>query len=360
MHSSPAHVNVCTLYTRDLLYHLEITGSAHCTIFVQASSSYSNVENSSFAMSEQSKVLVALAVSFGAATATTVGALAAMFVKRENKLILAGSMSVSAGVLTYVSLMDVMTAAKGAFEQVSWIGPGYGPLLASTIFFFIGIGVVALLDKLTHRLQPDGVPGHGTDLHPHQHDESDRDVESSIDVKDAVDNESSSGEHVSVRPKLQQKKLRVAMVVTAIAVAVHNFPEGVASFIATRRDPKVGLPVAFAIAVHNIPEGLCVAMPIFFATGNRAKAIAVAAGTGALEFIGALFACILPNALFSDFFFGAIFAGTAGMMMFVSFVELLPVARLNDPENKVMTKCIFMGMFVMAISLVLLAAAGID
>lgn len=209
-------------------------------------------------------------------------------------------------------------------------------------------------------MQPDGVPDHGSELLSENQDE----IEMSVSCEPENSQRSNSNRnqyfkdlHLETR---QKNRLHIAMVVTAVAVAVHNFPEGVASYIATMRDPKVGLPVAFAIAVHNIPEGLCVAMPIFFATGNRTKAILVAAGTGALEFIGALVAYALPTSLFTEFFFGGIFAGTAGMMIFVSFVELLPVARLHDPENKVTTKDIFAGMLVMAISLILLAAAGLS
>lgn len=142
---------------------------------------------------------------------------------------------------------------------------------------------------------------------------------------------------------------------TAIAIGLHNFPEGLATFVAALADPKVGAILAIAIGIHNIPEGLCVALPIYYATGNRWKAFCWALLSGASEPLAALLGwAILANS-FSDDMYAVLFGLVAGMMVIISTRELLPTAHRYDPDDTVVTYSFIAGMVIMAFSLVLFA-----
>ena len=140
---------------------------------------------------------------------------------------------------------------------------------------------------------------------------------------------------------------------TALAIGIHNFPEGIATFMATLQDPSVGIAIAIAVAIHNIPEGIAVAVPIFFATGNRMKAFKLSFLSGLAEPVGALVAFLILMPFLNDVMFGVIFAGVAGIMVFISIDELLPAAKKYD-ETHLSVYGFIAGMGVMAASLVLL------
>jgi ZIP family zinc transporter len=140
---------------------------------------------------------------------------------------------------------------------------------------------------------------------------------------------------------------------TAIAIGLHNFPEGLATFVATLNDPKVGAILAVAIAIHNIPEGLCVALPIFYATGDRRKAFLWALLSGASEFVAALLGWAVLANNFSYNSYAILFGLVAGMMVVISIRELLPTAHFYDPEDTVVTYSFIFGMALIAFSLVL-------
>jgi zinc transporter ZupT len=151
----------------------------------------------------------------------------------------------------------------------------------------------------------------------------------------------------------ENKRLVTMGMNTAIAIGLHNFPEGLATFVAALNDPRVGAVLATAIAIHNIPEGLCVALPIFYATGNRTKAFMWALLSGASEIVAALLGwAILANS-FSQTIYGILFGVVAGMMVVITVRELLPTAHFYDPEDTVVTYSFICGMIVMAASLVL-------
>jgi zinc transporter ZupT len=156
-------------------------------------------------------------------------------------------------------------------------------------------------------------------------------------------------DHVAV----ENKKLMRMSINTAVAIGLHNFPEGLATFVAALNDTRVGGVLAIAIAIHNIPEGLCVAMPIYYATGNRWKAFGWAVLSGASEPLAALLGwAILANS-FSDDMYAVLFGLVAGMMVIISVRELLPTAHRYDPEDTVVTYSFMIGMAIMAVSLVL-------
>ena len=140
---------------------------------------------------------------------------------------------------------------------------------------------------------------------------------------------------------------------TALAIGLHNFPEGLATFVAALDDPKVGSVLAVAIAIHNIPEGLCVALPIFYATGNRMNAFLWAVLSGASEVVAALLGWAILANVFSDIAYAVLFGLVAGMMVIISVRELLPTAHFYDPEDTVVTNSFIGGMIVISLSLVL-------
>merc|ERR1719483_1462044 len=151
----------------------------------------------------------------------------------------------------------------------------------------------------------------------------------------------------------ENKRLVKMGINTAIAIGLHNFPEGLATFVAALDDPRVGAVLAIAIGIHNIPEGLCVALPIYYATGNRMKAFAWALLSGASEPIAALLGwAVLANS-FSPVMYAVLFGLVGGMMVIISIRELLPTAHRYDPEDTVVTISFILGMFIMALSLVL-------
>lgn len=134
---------------------------------------------------------------------------------------------------------------------------------------------------------------------------------------------------------------------------MQNFPEGLATFVAVLEDPSVGASVAIAIAIHNIPEGVCVAMPIYYATGSRWKAFMWATLSGMTELVGALLGWVVLRSVITPAVYAILFGVVGGMMIYISFKELIPTAHRYDPDDQVTSLGIVLGMVVMAVSLVL-------
>ena len=153
--------------------------------------------------------------------------------------------------------------------------------------------------------------------------------------------------------EIENKKLVRMGMQTAVAIALHNFPEGLATFVAVLEDPKIGAILAVAIGIHNIPEGFCVALPIYYATGNRKKAFWWGALSGMSEPVGALLGWLVLANSFSDAIYGLMFGLVAGMMVMISLKELLPTAYRYDPGDTVVTNSMIAGMAVISLSLVL-------
>jgi ZIP family zinc transporter len=149
----------------------------------------------------------------------------------------------------------------------------------------------------------------------------------------------------------KQKLMRMGLF-TALAIAIHNFPEGLATFTAAISDPGLGIAIAVAIAIHNIPEGIAVSVPIYYATGNRKKAFWYSFASGFAEPLGAIIGYLILMPFMTPAVFGILFAGVAGIMVFISLDELLPSAR-EFGEHHLSIYGMIVGMGVMAISLLL-------
>lgn len=268
----------------------------------------------------EGQILFALGLTLFAGLATGVGSLIAFFTSRTNTKFLSIALGFSAGVMIYVSLVEIFVKAKDALTNA--LGPtnGYWMTIAG---FFGGMLFIALIDKFIPK-----------STNPHE-------VKLVEDVN-------------AVKPLVDESHLMKMGVFTALAIGIHNFPEGIATFMSAMNDPNVGIAIAIAVAIHNIPEGIAVSVPIYFATGNRRKAFKLSFLSGLAEPVGALVAYLLLMPFLSDVMFGIVFAGVAGIMVFISLDELLPAAQRYDETHLSMYGLVG-GMAVMAISLVLLA-----
>ena len=171
-------------------------------------------------------------------------------------------------------------------------------------------------------------------------------------VFDAEEQRIQREERLVRKKHLYDKRLKRMGMFTALAIAIHNFPEGLATFIGTLNDPAVGAALAVAIAIHNIPEGLCVSVPIYFATNNRNKAFWWGFLSGISEIVGAGLGWLVLKDVFSDVIFAVLFGLVAGMMVCICVYELLPTARRYDPKDTCVSNSAVVGMAIMALSLV--------
>ncbi|MCA1757630.1 MAG: zinc transporter ZupT [Bacteroidales bacterium] len=269
---------------------------------------------------EFSAILYAFLLTLFAGLATGIGSALAFFTKRTNTKFLSVSLGFSAGVMIYVSFVEIFFKAKESIVSVagdkagSWITVGA---------FFGGILIVALIDVFIPKVE-----------NPHE-------VRLIEDMnKNGLNNDS-------------QTKLMRMGVMTALAIGIHNFPEGLATFVAALDDPELGLAIAIAIAIHNIPEGIAVSVPVYFATGSRRKAFKLSFLSGLSEPVGALIGYLILMPFMNDMVFGLLFASVAGIMVFISLDELLPAAR-EYGEHHLSIYGLLAGMAVMAVSLELL------
>jgi ZIP family zinc transporter len=268
---------------------------------------------------ETSAVLFAFGLTLFAGLSTGIGSALAFFAKSTNTRFLTASLGFSAGVMIYVSMIEIFVKARDALTAA--IGPTQGYLI-TTLAFFGGILLIALIDKL--------VPSFAN---PHEargvEDMPTEDVEA-----------------------VKKKNLHRMGLFSALAIAIHNFPEGLATFVGGLQDPALGLSIAVAVAIHNIPEGIAVSVPLYYATGSRKKAFGLSFLSGLSEPVGAMIGYFLFFRYFNDFVFGILFAVVAGIMVFISLDELLPTAEKYG-EHHVAMYGVVAGMAVMAISLVL-------
>lgn len=258
-------------------------------------------------------------VAFGltaiAGLSTGIGSCIAFFTKSTNKRFLSVSLGFSAGVMVYVSMIEIFAQANSSLTVQ--LGKKLGSWV-TVLSFFGGMLLIAIIDKL--------IP---SEENPHE-------------LKLVEEEKNAPG----------SKKLMRLGLFTALAIAVHNFPEGLATFVSAMQQPSMAIPVVAAIAIHNIPEGIAVSVPIYHATGSKKKAFAYSFLSGLSEPVGALIGWIVLMPVMSDTLFGVIFAGVAGIMVFISFDELLPAAR-EYGEHHLSIYGLISGMAVMAVSLLL-------
>ena len=187
----------------------------------------------------------------------------------------------------------------------------------------------------------------------------DDNIETKVNVVIDDDQVAAEGSSTRVAP-IGDPRLQRMGLLTALAIGIHNFPEGLATFVATLADPRIGASLAIAIAIHNIPEGLCVSIPVYYATNNRLKAVGWALLSGISEPLGALLGYLALRDSMSPITFGIVFGLVGGMMIYICFRELVPTAHRYDPQDSVTTPSIVAGMATMALSLVLFVSGPSD
>ena len=265
----------------------------------------------------EDNVLFAFLLTAFAGLSTGIGSAIAFFSKKANKGFLAVALGFSAGVMIFVSFVEIYQKSNIALSSV------YGDVLGNTyamLSFFFGIFVIMIIDRMIPSAENPHDP-------PYSIEEAER------------------------RPDYDKKLMRMGLL-TALAIGIHNFPEGLATFTAALSDPALGVSIAVAIAIHNIPEGIAVSIPIYYATGSRKKAFWYSFLSGISEPIGALIGYTLLKPFFNLTTMGVLFGAVAGIMVFISLDELLPTAREHDSGHKSVYGMIA-GMAVMGVSLIL-------
>ncbi len=266
---------------------------------------------------------IAFLFTFIAGISTVLGAVISVFVKRDSKKFLAVALGFSAGVMIYVSMVEIFFKAQESL--VSELGDLNG-VIVNVCAFFGGIIIIAVIDKL--------IPN-DKNLHEVQSFRIAGDVDENLDEQN------------------KKKHLKRMGLFTALAVGIHNFPEGLATFVSALNSPTLAIPIVIAISIHNIPEGIAIAAPIYQSTGSRKKAFFWSTMSGIAEPIGALIGYFLLMPILNEITMGVIFAIVAGIMVFISIDELLPASR-EYADHHYSIYGFIGGMAVMAVSLILL------
>jgi ZIP family zinc transporter len=263
-------------------------------------------------------IWLAISLTIVAGLSTGIGGLLIFFFRKTNTKLLSVVLGFSAGVMIYVSFVELF------FQSRDLLNANMGKITGSWInmlSFFGGMLLIAIIDKL--------IP---SDENPH---------------------ESHKIEEISGYPYSERDtRLIRTGIFTALVIAIHNFPEGLATLVSSVQQPSLGIAIAIAIAIHNIPEGMAVAIPIYCATGSRKKALFLSLFSGLAEPVGAIIGYLILMPVLNDIVFGILLAAIAGIMVFISLDELLPTAR-EYGEHHLSIYGLIAGMIVMALSLII-------
>ncbi|MEM6161546.1 zinc transporter ZupT [Erwinia sp. P6884] len=253
---------------------------------------------------------VPLLLTLFAGGATFIGAFLGIIGRKPSNRLLAFALGFAAGIMLLISLMEMLPAALHT--------EGMSPVLGYGMFVVGLLGYFAL-DRLL----------------PHQHPQD------------------------LMAPAMPSHNLRRTAILLTLGISLHNFPEGVATYVTASSDLELGLGIALAVAIHNIPEGLAVAGPMYAATGSKRKALFWAGISGMAEILGGVMAFLILGPILSPVVMGAVMAAVAGIMVALSVDELMPLAREVDPHNNP-SYGVLCGMAVMGLSLTLLQSSGLS
>jgi len=249
------------------------------------------------------EILKALLLTSIAGLSTTIGSLIGLVFKRENSRFMSFVLGFTAGVMVGVSFFELLPSG---FEEIGFV--------KASIAFIAGFIFIFLIDYFI----------------PHEY----------------------IGQKERITDKTDKKLLRTGLFV-ALGIGIHNFPEGMATFYSSLVDIKVGIAIAIAIAIHNIPEGIAVSAPIYKATGSRGKAFLWSFLSGVVEPIGAILTALVLLPFLNSMILGYLLSGIAGLMVFISIDELLPISKSYGYSHLPIVSFI-VGMIIMILSLVLL------
>lgn len=268
----------------------------------------------------EGNLLIAFLLTLFAGLSTGIGSILAFFTKTTNTRFLSWALGFSGGVMIYVSFTEILGKSRDLLTEIYGKIPGNW---FAVISFFFGIFIIAVIDLLVPSFE-----------NPHE-----------IHLVEELQNNRKNGKKLNGLYRMG--------FFMAVAISLHNFPEGIATFAAAMVDVKIAIPIAIAIAIHNIPEGIAVSVPIYFATGNRKKAFFFSLLSGLAEPIGALLGYFILSVFFSESVLGFLFGTVAGIMVFISIDELLPTARAYGHHHEAVYGLVT-GMIIMSVSLLLL------
>ena len=276
------------------------------------------------------EIITALLMTLIAGAATGIGGAMVLFKKKLSSNTLAGALGLSAGVMIFISLAELFPEAQAEIAAVGSFTHGEALILVA---FFVGMGIIMLIDFLIPEYE-------------NPHEASGLSLEAQTPAVGMMEN------------TVNKKALHRLGIFSALAIAIHNFPEGIATFIGSLNDPEMGAGITFAIALHNIPEGIAVAIPIYYATQSKGKALLYATLSGFSEVLGALL-CLAITGIFGvelsegGAAFPLVLAAVAGIMVYISLDELLPTAEKYG-KHHIAIAGVISGMAIMGISLLIL------
>ncbi|WP_312948212.1 zinc transporter ZupT [Superficieibacter sp.] len=254
---------------------------------------------------------VPLILTVLAGAATFIGAILGVLGQKPSNRLLAFSLGFAAGIMLLISLMEMLPAALHTENMPPVLG--YGMFIAGLLGYYA-------LDRVL----------------PHSHPQ----------------------DLMQTKPLPSLGKIRRTAILLTLGISLHNFPEGIATYVTASNNLELGFGIALAVALHNIPEGLAVAGPVYAATGSRSKAVFWAGISGLAEIFGGVLAWLILGSMMSPILMAAIMAAVAGIMVALSVDELMPLAKEIDPHNNP-SYGVLCGMSVMGLSLVLLQAIGL-
>ncbi len=257
-------------------------------------------------------ILIAFLLTLFAGLSTGIGSLIAFVAKRTNTNFLSLALGLSAGVMIYVSFMEMLPKSLASLSDIYGEKAG---MFYMILGFFGGIALIALIDFLIPESR-----------NPH--------------------------EMHGVEEMTSNYRLKQTGIITAVTIAIHNFPEGIATFMSALNSMEVAIPITVAIAIHNIPEGIAVAVPIYHSTGSKKKAFWLSFASGLAEPVGALIAFLFLLPFWNPVLDALILSVVAGIMIFISLDELLPSAEKYGKHHLSIIGLVA-GMAVMALSLFL-------
>ncbi|HIC7005369.1 TPA: zinc transporter ZupT [Campylobacter jejuni] len=282
-------------------------------------------------------MFIAMLLTLFAGFSTAIGSIIAFFSRKDDLRVLSLGLGFSAGVMIYISFMEILPTALKDFKN--YYNSHWAELLGLACFFG-GILISLLIDKL--------IP---EDVNPHEPKEDLSELKiCPLPQKGQNPPKFHPGEKLH---QINTKALKRTGIFTALAIAIHNFPEGFATFISSLDNLTLGIAIAIAVAIHNIPEGLAVSLPIYHATGDKKKAFIYSALSGFAEPLGAFVGALILLPFIGDLTLAISFAVIAGIMVFISLDELLPAAKTYDKAHDSLYGLIA-GMMIMALSLNLL------
>ncbi|EEL2784709.1 zinc transporter ZupT [Campylobacter jejuni] len=281
------------------------------------------------------QIFIAMLLTLFAGFSTAIGSIIAFFSRKDDLRVLSLGLGFSAGVMIYISFMEILPTALKDFKN--HYDSHWAELLGLACFFG-GILISLLIDKL--------IP---EDVNPHEPKEDLSELKiCPLPQKGQNPPKFHPGEKLH---QINTKALKRTGIFTALAIAIHNFPEGFATFISSLDNLTLGIAIAIAVAIHNIPEGLAVSLPIYHATGDKKKAFIYSALSGFAEPLGAFVGALILLPFIGDLTLAISFAVIAGIMVFISLDELLPAAKDKAHDS---LYGLIAGMAIMALSLNLL------